>query len=94
MKLRIHPMANGTKFVEFWCPGCRQRHAIKVPGWTWDGNEEHPTFTPSVGVNLGRQNPEAEVCHTFVTAGRIQFLGDCTHHLAGQTVDLPDLSEE
>lgn len=29
------------------------------------------------------------VCHTFVTDGRIQFLGDCTHALAGQTVDLP-----
>lgn len=31
------------------------------------------------------------VCHSFVTDGRIQFLGDCTHALAGQTVDLPDL---
>ena len=30
------------------------------------------------------------VCHSFVTDGRIQFLGDCTHALAGQTVDLPD----
>lgn len=29
-------------------------------------------------------------CHSFVTDGRIQFLGDCTHNLAGQTVDLPD----
>lgn len=29
------------------------------------------------------------VCHTFVTNGQIQFLGDCTHALAGQTVDLP-----
>jgi hypothetical protein len=29
------------------------------------------------------------VCHSFVVDGRIQFLGDCTHHLAGQTVDLP-----
>ena len=29
-------------------------------------------------------------CHSFVTDGRIQFLGDCTHALAGQTVDLPD----
>lgn len=29
------------------------------------------------------------VCHSFVTDGRIQFLGDCTHPLAGQTVDLP-----
>lgn len=29
------------------------------------------------------------VCHSFVTDGRIQFLDDCTHALAGQTVDLP-----
>ncbi|MDP2369319.1 DUF6527 family protein [Rhodoferax sp.] len=29
------------------------------------------------------------VCHSYVTDGRIQFLGDCTHALAGQTVDLP-----
>lgn len=29
-------------------------------------------------------------CHSFVTDGRIQFLADCTHALAGQTVDLPD----
>jgi len=28
-------------------------------------------------------------CHSFITDGRIQFLSDCTHELAGQTVDLP-----
>lgn len=27
-------------------------------------------------------------CHSFVTDGQIQFLGDCTHALAGQTVPL------
>jgi hypothetical protein len=32
-----------------------------------------------------------DVCHSFVTDGRIQFLGDCTHALAGQTVDLPEI---
>lgn len=26
----------------------------------------------------------------MTTDGRIQFLNDCTHALAGQTVDLPD----
>ena len=30
-------------------------------------------------------------CHSFVTDGRIQFLADCTHPLAGQTVDLPEV---
>lgn len=34
------------------------------------------------------------VCHSFITAGRIQFLDDCTHQLAGQTVDLPDVSPQ
>ncbi len=29
-------------------------------------------------------------CHSFVRDGQIQFLGDCTHALAGQTVPLPD----
>lgn len=28
-------------------------------------------------------------CHSFVTNGQIQFLGDCSHSLAGQTVPLP-----
>lgn len=33
------------------------------------------------------------VCHSFVTDGRIQYLSDCTHPLAGQTVDLPEWKE-
>lgn len=33
------------------------------------------------------------VCHSFVTDGNIQFLGDCTHALANQTVPIPDLPE-
>lgn len=31
---------------------------------------------------------KCSVCHSFVTDGQIQFLNDCTHHLAGQTVPL------
>ncbi|WP_026790330.1 DUF6527 family protein [Pleomorphomonas oryzae] len=38
--------------------------------------------------------PVPLVCHSFITDGRIQFLGDCTHALAGQTVDLPDWSDD
>lgn len=46
------------------------------------------------------QNPEHDhahkcyVCHSFVNDGRIQFLGDCTHPLAGQTVEIPELEGE
>ena len=35
------------------------------------------------------QMKKGHICHSFVTDGRIQFLNDCTHELAGQTVDLP-----
>lgn len=33
------------------------------------------------------------ICHSFVTDGKIQFLSDSTHLLAGQTVPLPQWSE-
>ena len=98
--------------VAFWCPGCDSAHAIKHggDGWTWDGNTERPTFSPSVLIRSGHYIGRAEaacwctynaehpdepapfkcgVCHSFVRGGQIQFLGDCTHALAGQTVPLP-----
>jgi hypothetical protein len=39
------------------------------------------------------QHQEHWVCHTFITDGMVQFLGDCTHGLAGQTLPLPELPE-
>jgi len=29
-------------------------------------------------------------CHSFIREGMIEFLGDCSHALAGKTVELPD----
>lgn len=75
----------------FWCPGCEEPHPFYIKGphaWTFDGNQESPTFAPSLIVH---GNP---VCHSFVRAGRIEFLGDCGHKLKGQTVDLPDYPPE
>lgn len=56
------------------------------------------TWTPPVtSENLGawKQKPWEQVrvtsiCHSFVTDGQIQFLTDCTHAMAGQTVPLPN----
>lgn len=31
-----------------------------------------------------------EICHSFITLGRISFQGDCTHKMAGMVVDIPD----
>ncbi len=30
------------------------------------------------------------ICHLFIREGMIEYLSDCTHSLAGQTVELPD----
>ena len=75
-------------------------------GWTFDGNDAAPTISPSIlcrGVRPitddeivilnggGYVEPEPRVCHSFIRAGRIEFLGDCTHRLAGQTVDMVPL---
>jgi len=78
----------------FFCKGCEQPHSVKVglgpgPRWGYNENPEAPTSTPSVLVRWNEWE-EAKVCHSFVTDGRIQYLADCTHALAGQTVDLPD----
>ncbi len=33
-------------------------------------------------------------CHSFVRDGKIQFLSDCSHELAGQTVDMKNAEED
>ena len=99
--------------LHFWCPGCQTVHGIQHgagpgPRWTWNGNAERPTFSPSILVQgvipLTDEEVEAKLrgehvevrpflCHSFITDGRIQFLDDCTHELRGQTVDLPPLPD-
>jgi hypothetical protein len=74
----------------FICPGCRHGHSVTVKGpnaWGWNGDLEKPTFTPSILVWASR--PEWR-CHSFVTDGKIQFLGDCFHDLKNTTVDIPE----
>lgn len=59
------------------------------PYWEFNGNVDKPTVSPSILVRSGR-NGRNGVCHSFIKNGRIQFLGDCTHELAGQTVEIPE----
>ena len=77
--------------------------------WTFDGNLESPTFSPSVKITgkhavvdergewTGEWVRDASgnavdyCCHYVLTAGVIQFCGDCTHAMVGQAVPLPEL---
>lgn len=86
----------------FHCPGCHCAHGPTVhpleeplrsldkgQRWGFNGDLTKPTFTPSIKVTMPYKGKPDEICHSFVTDGNIQFLGDCTHALAGQTVRLP-----
>lgn len=42
----------------FYCPGCKEMHRFQVgvangPSWTFDGNMEKPTFSPSLLITSG-----------------------------------------
>lgn len=83
----------------FWCPACREAHRFNVnqpnivtgKRWNWDGNKEAPTFSPDLTLKIG-----AKVCHFYVMEGRIEYMRDSTHSLAGQhmpMVHFPDFKE-
>jgi hypothetical protein len=84
----------------FWCPGCKATHsyAIKLyrdggnPVWDFNGNVECPTFSPSLLYETKRESGPHR-CHIYLTDGKIHFLPDCTHELAGKVVDLPEYPE-
>lgn len=96
---RTEQHGRGRSDIGHWCPACNQLHAFAVDEpfrnrarWTWDGNTTKPTFNPSMNIRIGPYSDNSmKVCHYFLHGGKLQFLGDCTHALAGQTVDLPDL---
>ena len=76
----------------FQCPGCGNSHWFKTVGsppvWSFNGDMDEPTISPSILVSGDHDGKF--VCHSFVAAGMIRFLSDCTHPLAGQTVEIPD----
>ena len=91
-----------------WCSGCHTHHGpmVNKGRWTWNGDTERPTISPSILVTGKRPITEDEYkrimagekldipdlrCHSFVRDGQIEYLSDCTHELAGRTVPLEDL---
>lgn len=73
------------------CPACKIIHDFD-DSWKFNGDYYKPTFRPSMlwKPHDDKSKLTGEVCHSWVTNGKIQFLGDCTHELKGQTVDLLD----
>lgn len=82
----------GQPEYTFHCPGCGYSHWFKTdkpePTWQWNGDLEKPTVNPSILVHGEFR------CHLYLRDGMIQFLNDCSHKLAGQTVPMEDYKDE
>jgi hypothetical protein len=75
-----------TRIIPVMIKGTREG----TGNWTWNGDTEKPTLKPSI---LSRGGGGDHRCHTFVNDGMVQFLGDCSHELAGQTLPLLEVDQ-
>lgn len=78
---------DGQFNLAFYCPGCECSHGLNTnqnrrPAWIVTFFDGKPTVSPSILVR------HKETCHLFIKDGKIEFLSDCTHKLAGKTVDM------
>lgn len=79
----VHYIKSEKTYV-VWCQGCEHGHGF-TEKWKYNGSAEKPTFTPSHVQNGKNGN-----CHILITDGMIEFLSDCAHKFAGQTLPLED----
>jgi hypothetical protein len=89
-----------------WCLGCQCGHVyptnrINGPNWSFNGNVEKPSFTPSMRIftpagPYGENDemvPEKTICHYYVTDGQIAYCSDSDHELAGKTLPLEPIPD-
>ena len=80
------------------CPACGFEHSFSVDleghgkhtndTWSFNGDYDKPTFTPSMLSNRNKVDEHKPICHSFVRDGMWQFLGDCTHNMAKHHVPM------
>jgi len=60
------------------------------------GGHYAPQFTEGCWCDYNRENPDEPssftcyCCHFYIKEGNIEFLSDCSHALAGKTMELQD----
>jgi len=96
--LRVKNRHGGWHGWKIWCPACHSHHVFSTEEpneagarWWFNGDAERPTFRPSM-LEWEAEGEGRRVCHSSVREGKIRFHADSTHGLAGQTVELPDVS--
>lgn len=87
-----------------FCPGCKCAHVFNTvpdparperPVWTFNGNQEKPTFKNSMLVfGISPEGDQRSHCHSWVTDGKITFLADSHGHSLRGEHPLPDFPPE
>lgn len=95
-------LRNTEDGVAHYCVACKGMHnfSVKRPNylsqrWTWNENIIAPTFFPSMHIVVRdmRKPKFMQSCHYWLRSGRVEFLRDSTHSMAGITISLPVLPE-
>ena len=68
-------------------PATGNNVCFDVGRWEFNGDTERPTFSPSMLIP-GAPDSCFVREHFFVRDGKIEYLSDCDHAMAGMTVDL------
>ena len=105
-KIKIISTNNGIHTLQFLCPACKFKSGNPMPHniqwqkdnlntWQFDENYENPSITPSIAIT-GYQIIDGikinDVCHTWITKGKVKFFDNCTHELKGEKwVELPEI---
>jgi hypothetical protein len=86
---------NGDRVKPTFTPSVLVR-SIRAPGgrdaMTSEEEAEYDAIFAAGGREAAFTSRFGTCCHSFVRDGRIEFLSDCTHAMAGQTVDLPPIA--
>ena len=106
----VYTSDNDINTLEFLCPVCKfdsgnpMPHQIKwqkdnSKTWTFDENYDFPTITPSIAVSGVSLNENGErvndMCHMWITKGKIKFFHDCTHGMKGkQWIDMLEITND
>lgn len=81
--------------MRYYCPGCNRCHTIPIAPdgteepWDFNDNLEKPTVLPAIVIEDG---DGTKVCQHFITDGKISYLENSKHALAGHVVEMKDCS--
>lgn len=81
----------------YWIINSPATDKILIPkdkGWTFNGDFERPTFSPSVLERKHPRDGHEWINHVFIRDGMIEYLPDCTHEMAGSTVEIPAWTDD